>query len=188
MARVLVPRPAPSDYAPVFHDEIALVPEGADLVALLATQLEETCAIAARFGETGAGLRYADGKWTVREVIGHLADCERVLSYRLLRFIRRDATPLAGFDHDAWVPAGDFESRTLASVIAELRAVRGATIALVGSAPLDAFAWRGQVGKGTITAAAILYVIAGHERHHQEVVRERYLPLLGSASGSGGRG
>ena len=178
MTGIVLQRPAITDYAAGFHDEIALVPDGEDFTLLLRAQLDETCALAERFGEGSAGLRYAPGKWSVRETIGHLADCERVLSYRLLRFLRRDETPLAGFDHDAYVPAGDFERRALADVIAELRAVRAATIALVGSAPPDAFAWRGRVGSGTITASAIAYVIAGHERHHQNLLRTRYLPLL----------
>ena len=178
MSGIVLPRPAPADYAPVFHDEIALVPEGADFAHLLAQQAADTSALAARFGEAHAHLRYAPGKWTVRQVLGHVADCERVLGYRLLRFLRRDPTPLPGFDHDAYVPAGDFERRPLRDVLAELRAVRGATIALVGSAPAEAFAWCGQVGRGTITAAALAYVIAGHERHHQDLLRTRYLPLL----------
>lgn len=178
MAGLVIPRPSPADHAPVFAAEIALVPEGADLVALLAAQREETTALAGRFGEAHAALRYAPGKWTVRETIGHLADCERVLSYRMLRFLRGDATPLSGFDHDAYVPAGGFEARTLASVLAELQAVRGATLALVADAPAEAFARRGAVGTGAITAAALLYLIAGHERHHQGLLRTRYLPLL----------
>lgn len=174
----MIDRPALTEYAPVFRDEIALVPDGADFVELLASQLEETAALAARFGEAGAGLRHAPGKWSVRETIGHVSDCERVLSYRLLRFLRGDATPLSPFDHDAYVPAAGFEARTLADVVAELRAVRGATIALVGSAPPAAFARGGRVGAGTITAAALAYLIAGHERHHQDALRTRYLPLL----------
>jgi len=178
MPALAIARPARTEYVPVFHDEITLVPDSADFTALLAEQLEATCALAARFGERGAALRYAPGKWTVRETVGHLSDCERVLSYRMLRFLRGDATALAGFDHDAYVPAGGFEARTLDSVVAELRAVRGATIALVGSTPPEAFARGGQAGAGTITAAALAYVIAGHERHHQELLRTRYLPLL----------
>jgi hypothetical protein len=179
MPGLLIPRPAPAHYPPGFHDEIALVPDGADFVELLERQVEETGRLVARFGEAAAGLRYAPGKWTVRETVGHLSDCERVLGYRMLRFLRGDATPLSGFDHDAYVPAADFEARPLADVLAELRAVRGATVALVGSTRPEAFARGGPVGSGTITAAALAYLIAGHERHHQDLLRSRYLPLLG---------
>ncbi|MGZ8378661.1 MAG: DinB family protein [Gemmatirosa sp.] len=177
MRGLVIPRPMPADHSPAFAAEIASVPDGADYVAMLAAQLERTTALVARFGEAHAGLRYAPGKWTVRETVGHLADVERVLSYRLLRFLRDDATPLARFDHEAYVPAGGFEARTLASVLAEFRAVRGATMALVVDAPVAAFARGGPVGAGSITAAALAYLIAGHERHHGELLRTRYLPL-----------
>jgi len=183
MSGLVVPRPTPADYAPAFAAEIGLVPDVPDFVAMLAEQREETTALAGWFGESNAGLRYAPGKWTVRETVGHLADVERVLSYRMLRFLRGDATPLARFDHDAYVPAGGFEARTLASVLAELRAVRGATMALLVDAPPAAFARGGPVGAGSITAAALAYLIAGHERHHQALLRTRYLPLLGRRAG-----
>lgn len=178
MPALALPRPAPDEYPPVFHEEILLVPEADDFAALLAAGCEETCALAARFGEEGAALQYAPGKWTVREIIGHLADCERILSYRLLRFLRRDATVLPGFDHDAYVPAGDFERRPLADVAGDFAAVRAATRSLVSGAPATAFAFRGHVGRGTITANALIHLIAGHELHHQAMLRTRYLPLL----------
>jgi hypothetical protein len=175
-----LPRPGPADYLPIFHDEIALVPEAADFPTLLRVQIEETRALADRFGESGAALRYAPGKWSVRQILGHLSDCERILSYRLLRFLRADPTVLSGFDHNAYVPAAAFERRPMESVVEELQAVRSATIALIeGSAP-QRFSHHGQVGSSTITAAALAYLIAGHERHHQEVLRTRYLPLLES--------
>jgi hypothetical protein len=178
-------RPGPSDFAPVFTDEIALVPDEPDFAALLLAQLDITRALASTFGETHAGLRYAPDKWSVRETIGHLADCERVLSYRLLRALRGDLTELAGFDQVGYVSSGRFESRSLSSVVEDLGAVRAATAALVrGAAPED-FAFRLRVGRGTITGAALAYLIAGHERHHQQLLRTRYLPCLGPAAARG---
>jgi hypothetical protein len=162
----------------VFTDEIALVPDGEDFPAMLRAQILDTRSLLAGFGEEHGGLRYAPDKWSVRETIGHLADCERVLAYRALRFIRGDQTPLAGFDHNAYVPAGRFDDRTLASMIEEFESVRAATVTLVAGAPEGAWTIRGPVGRGTITTAALLYIIAGHERHHQQVLRERYLPLV----------
>jgi hypothetical protein len=181
MPRVPIARPHPTDYPPVFHAEICLVPDTPDLGGMLAEQVGETAVLAARFGEAGAALRYAPGKWSVRETVGHLSDCERILGYRMLRFLRGDPTPLRGFDHDAYVSAAGFEARPLARVVEEFRAVRGATVTLIGSAPAEAFARRGRVGTGTITAAALAYLIAGHERHHQALLRARYLPLLETA-------
>ncbi len=175
-----VPRPGPDEYAPAFAAEIALVPAHDDFGRLLCDQLDATQALARAFGETHAACRYADGKWTVRETIGHLADCERVLSYRLLRALRGDGTALAGFDHVAFVPAGHFEARSLASVVAEFAAVRAATVALVADTPSSQFAFSIPVGSGRISARALAYVIAGHERHHQALLQERYLPVIRS--------
>lgn len=171
-------RPEPSEFAVAFADEIALVPDASDFAEMLATQLDITRALAATFGEAHASLRYAPDKWSVRETIGHLADCERVLSYRMLRALRGDEGLVAGFDHVGYVGAGQFESRALADVVDEFVAVRGATVALVQSAGAAKFAVRLRVGGGTITGTALAYLIAGHERHHQSLLRTRYLACL----------
>lgn len=173
-----LPRPADGDYATVFADEIALVPPTDDVAALLRSQLDATRALLATFGEAHANVRYAPGKWTVRETIGHLSDCERVLSYRLLRALRGDGTPLPGFDHVSYVGSGSWERRSLEDVTEEYAAVRVATVALVASGSPDRFAFRVPVGAGSITGLALTYLIAGHERHHQQLLRARYLPCL----------
>jgi hypothetical protein len=175
---VRLPRPQPDEFAPGFTAEIALVPGTPDFVALLEAQLDTTRALAATFGEEHAALRYAEGKWSVRETIGHLSDCERVLSYRLLRALRGDERVLPGFDEVAYVGAGRFETRSLAQVLEELAAVRGATIALLRSAAAGDFSFRLRVGSSSITGVALAYLIAGHERHHQQALRARYLPRL----------
>lgn len=173
--------PLADEYPPAFAAEIALVPAAPDFAALLAAQLDVTKALATTFGEGHAGLRYAPDKWSVRETIGHLADCERVLSYRLLRGLRGDSTPLAGFDHVRYVTSGRFESRPLVGLLEELAAVRAATEALVLSAAPAGFELRLPVGKGVVSGRALAYLIAGHERHHQELLRTRYLPCLPAA-------
>jgi hypothetical protein len=175
-----LPRPQPDEYAAGFAAEIGLVPDAPDFPAMLLEQLDITKALAITFGEAHAGLRYAPEKWSVRETVGHLADCERVLSYRLLRALRGDATPLPGFDERAWVPAGRFESRPLRDVVAEFAAVRDATARLIRAAAPADFAQRIPVGRGSITGLALAWLIAGHERHHQELLRSRYLACLPS--------
>ncbi|MCC6930496.1 MAG: DinB family protein [Gemmatimonadaceae bacterium] len=173
-------RPLAREYAAILSAEIALVPDVADFAAMLRDNADVTRALAAGFGEAQAALRYAPGKWSVRETIGHLSDCERVLSYRLLRALRGDATLLPGFDHNAWVPAAQFERRTLADVVREFSAVRNATVALLDSAAAETFEFRLNVGTGHITGVALAYLIAGHELHHQGILRERYRePLSG---------
>lgn len=181
-------RPEADEFAAVFAEEIALVPDAPDFAALLEAQLDVTKALAATFGEKGAGLRYAPGKWSVGETIGHLADCERVLSYRLLRGLRGDRTPLASFDHVTYVERGRFEQRTLLALLDELAAVRAATVALVRGATAPDFAFRLAVGSGSITGTALAYLIAGHERHHQDVLRSLYLPRIDEDTAAGSEG
>lgn len=178
LAGPCIPRPGPDEYAAVFAAEIALVPDAPDFGRLLLAQLDLTRALATTFGERHAALRYAPDKWSVRETLGHLADCERVLSYRLLRALRGDDTVLPGFDQLKYVERARFEARSLAALTEEFAVVRAATAALVRNAAPGDFAFRLRVGRGSITGAALAYLIAGHERHHQDLLRTRYLPCL----------
>jgi uncharacterized damage-inducible protein DinB len=124
--------------------------------------------------EAGAGHRYAPGKWSVREVLGHLCDAERIFAYRLLRIARGDKTPLEGFDENVYVPAGAFDNRTLADLREEWTATREATVALVRGLPADAWTRRGSANGTSVTAAALAYIILGHVEHHLGVLRDRY--------------
>jgi hypothetical protein len=171
-------RPDPSEYNSRFQAEIRSVPDTGDFAGMLGDQIADTARLVAEFGEENASVRYAPDKWSVREVIGHLSDCERILSYRALRAARGDTTVLPGFDENAYVPAAEFERRSLASVMDEFRAVRAATVALVEGLSPEATARQGNIGSGTMTVRALLYLIAGHERHHAALLRERYLPAV----------
>ena len=125
-------RPDPSEYNPRFHSEITSVPDADDFASLIRDQARATVEFMnTEFGENHASVRYGPDKWTAREVIGHLSDCERVFGYRAMRIARGDLTVLPGFDENAYVPAGQFERRTLASVLDEFLGVRAATIGLV---------------------------------------------------------
>lgn len=167
-------RPAADEYAPYYDTYVSKVTEP-DLVALLVDLQGSTARFLAGLTEAQAAHRYAPGKWSVREVIGHLADSERIFSYRLLRIARADTTPLPGFDENAYVPSGDFERRPLASVAAEFAAVRGATVALLEGLTAEALARVGTASGKPISARALAYIIGGHERHHLGVIRDRYL-------------
>ena len=176
-------RPDPSEYSPKYENEIASVPDSDDFGGLLHEQARETLRFMRdEFGEEHAGLRYGPGKWTPREVIGHLADCERIFAYRALRIARGDMTELPGFDENAYVPAGAFEERTLKSVLDEFVGVRAATIGLVDGLTDEFAARQGNVPSGTMSVRALLYLIAGHELHHRAVFRDRYLPCIVTAS------
>ena len=118
--------------------------------------------------------RYAEGKWSIKELLGHLCDTERILSYRLLRIARGDTTPLPGYDENAYVPAGRFDERPLPMLLAEFRAVRLSTSALLEGLPEEAWTRWGEANGSPITVRALAYIIVGHLNHHLEVLRDRY--------------
>ena len=175
---VAIPRPAADEYAPYYGKYIDRVPavdgDGA-LAALLDRQLAETRELLAGIAESRASHRYAPGKWSIKEVVGHLADSERVFAYRALRIARGDETPLASFYENAFVPPGRFDDRALPDLVAELEAVRRATVALLRGLPAEAVARRGTASGKTVSVRALAYIIAGHERHHVQILKERYL-------------
>ena len=166
--------PGEDEYPPYFARYISLVPKG-DLLTTLGGQLEETLAVLRDVPEARGDHAYAPGKWTLKEVLVHVADAERVFGYRALRFARGDSTPLAPFDENVWAPNSGGGLRTLASVSDELRAVRAATLALLRNLPPEAPARRGVANNKEISVRALAWVIAGHELHHRRVLQERYL-------------
>lgn len=169
-----IPRPGAGEYAPFYDTYVSKVPEG-DVLAILEEQRRATQALLAGIPERKALHRYAPGKWSVKEVVGHLMDSERVFCYRALRFARADAKPLQGFDEQTWVPAGKFDARPLAELAAEFDAVRRATIALFHGLDGAALARRGTANDQEISVRALAYIVAGHERHHVAILKERYL-------------
>jgi uncharacterized damage-inducible protein DinB len=169
-----IPRPASHEYAPFYARYIEKVPEG-DLPALLEGQAAEVDQLLASLSEAQALHRYAPGKWSIKEMVGHLADAERIMTYRLLRIARGDATPLAGFEEDDYVRAAGFDRRTLTDLRAEFQAVRRATLALIRSLDAEAFARRGTANQNPVTAAALAHILFGHTSHHMSILRDRYL-------------
>ncbi len=166
--------PDPSEYDPFYADYVA---EAGDIPVLdqLAVQLDGTVRLLQPVSERQAGYRYAAGKWSVREVVGHVIDSERVLAGRALHFARRDPAPLPGFDQDPYVAEALSDTRPLRSLLAELDAVRRSTLALFRSLPTDAWDSRGTASGVEFTVRALLFIIAGHELHHRRVLEERYL-------------
>ena len=169
-----IARPGSDEYVPYYQKYVALVPDG-DLVAALGAQIGETLSLLRSIPEERASYRYAPGKWSVKEVVGHMSDVERIMTYRAVRIARGDATPLPGFDENAYVLAANFEARPLAWLAHEFREVRRATVALLETLDPDAAARRGSANNNEISARALAYIIAGHERHHVGLLRERYL-------------
>ena len=186
MPPIRLERPDPSEYHARFHSEITRVPDTDDFGEMLREHAQATVRFMnAEFGEEHAGVRYGPDKWTAREVIGHLADCERIFGYRALRLARGDETPLPGFDENAYVPAADFERRTLRSVLDEFLGVRAATVGLVDGLTSDVAARMGPLPSGRMSVRAILYLAAGHELHHRQLLEERYLPCIARGAARG---
>ena len=167
-------RPHTTEYAPYYHTYISGVPEG-DVVAIMRDSGRELNAALMAVPEQRGGFRYGEGKWTIREVIGHLIDAERVFAYRAMVFARGDATPLPSFDENAYVPTSGAEARTIASLAQELAVVRESSVLLFQSLPDDAWVRRGTASGKEISVRAIAYIIAGHPMHHLRILRERYL-------------
>ena len=167
-------RPAPDEYAAYYERYISLVPEG-DVVETLERQGAETLALLRGLSEEQGAHRYEPGKWSVKQLVGHVSDGERIFSYRALAFARGDSQALPGMEQDEWMAGVDFDARTLSSLIDEFESVRAATLHLLRHLSPEAWARRGTASDNEVTARALAYIIAGHEAHHVRVLRERYL-------------
>jgi len=165
-------RPESGEYAPYGADDIALVP-GDDAIDALRACARETRSLFSDLPDER--IVYAPGKWSLKEVLGHLVDDERIFAYRALCVARGDTRPLPGFDENDYVAATSFESRTFASLLREYEIVRASTVALFESLTAEEWLRRGVVNGYEASVRGLAFHIAGHELHHLRVVRERYL-------------
>jgi uncharacterized damage-inducible protein DinB len=175
LAQHPIPRPEAGEYPAHFETYLAKLPPG-ELLDLLEAQWEELGCLLEELDDAAADHRYAEGKWSVKEVLGHLLDAERIFAYRLLRIARGDTTPLSGWEEDAFVAGANFGARPLESLLEEYDLVRGHTLALLRGLDPSGFARMGTANGKAVSARAIAWVIAGHERHHMMVLKEKYLP------------
>ncbi len=177
---MLIPQPQEGEYAAYYDKYIKatakdLESSEASLLALLAHQPDQLESLPGMQNDANGTLSYAPGKWTLTESVIHVSDTERVFSYRLLRIARNDATPLPGFEHDDWVPQSRAHLRSLSSAIAEFRTVRNATVSLVETLDQQALANVGAASGFSVSARALVWIIAGHSAHHMRIIAERYL-------------
>ena len=167
-------RPQPGEYAPYYEKYLSQI-ESNDILSTLDDQRRQMLLLLSGRTEADGDLRYAPDKWSLKEVLGHINDTERIMAYRALRIARGDATPLAGFEQDDYVRNGPFSDRSLADLIEDYIAVRRATITLFRNLDDAAFARRGVANKNDVTVRALAYIIAGHELHHRRIIEEKYL-------------
>jgi len=171
----VVGRPEASEHSAYFGRYISLVSD-ADILTVLQTQWSETAALLRGLSEKDGGVRYAPDKWSVREVLGHMNDTERIFAYRALRIARADKTPLAGFEQDDYVLAGGFEKRALADLCDEFDAIRKSSLFLFRGLEEAAWMRQGTASDNVLSVRALAYMIAGHELHHRRILLEKYFP------------
>lgn len=181
-----IPLPDASEYAPYYstyiNDAAATLQRTSksDIRDLMEGQCDEIASLVRDVSDEAANKGYAPGKWSLKESIVHICDTERVFAYRMLRIGRGDKTPLASFDQDEYVPTSRANTRTMADILAEFRAVRAASLALINSFDDDAIARDGTASDRLFSARALCWIMAGHAAHHVGLTRDRYLPALTS--------
>ena len=177
-------RPDPSEFAPYFQRYLDLVPED-DILTALRDQMGSTAAILGAIDEERSLYRYAPGKWTIKQVIGHVGDTERILAYRALSISRGETNPLPGYDEDSYVRGADFDGWPFADLVDSLTVVRRANIMMFSHLTPEAWNRRGIANDTSTSVRGLAYTILGHERHHLRVLREKY-GVQGSGLGAQG--
>ncbi|MFN0149758.1 MAG: DinB family protein [bacterium] len=173
-SKLLTVKPEPGECAPYYRGYVDQVPE-TDVIAILEDQIALRAQLLAQLSDEKARFRYADGKWSIKEIVGHLSDAERIFAYRALRIARGDATPLSGFEQDDYVAATNFDRRPFPELLDELDTVRRASLSLFRSLTDDELMRKGTASDNPFVARVIPFIIAGHEIHHIRILRERYL-------------
>ncbi len=170
-------RPSGSEYNDFYRGYVGLVPTG-DIVGYLTTQMASTADLFRSVAEDRAGYRYQPGKWSIKQIAGHLCDSERLFSGRAMRFARNESAELPGMDQNAYMEAARFDARTLADMSDELYHLRKSNIILFRSFSKEELD-RGGVASGWhVTVRALLYIVGGHQEHHVRFLQENYLPFL----------
>ena len=168
-------RPDQSELAPYAQAYVDLV-DGPDIAKSLTAQIHATVSLLEAISDRVAGTySYAPGKWTIKEAIGHMTDTERIFAYRVLSVARGDATSLPGFEQEDYVRVSGANSRSLPDLLSELQAVRRSTVALLAGLPREAWLRRGTVNGYSVTVRGLAFHMAGHEIHHSNIVRDKYL-------------
>ena len=166
-------RPLETEYAPYYQGYVAHVAEE-DVLPVLRSQLDDLDLLLSRVTPERETYRYAEGKWSIREIVGHLIDGERVFSYRVLCIARGETQNLPGFDQNDYMLTAPYDRIELEDLLSEFRLVRLATIAMLRNLDEEAWARVGTANDNQVTVRALAFVMAGHLRHHMGVLRERY--------------
>lgn len=169
----MVSRPENNEYKPYFSTYVNLVPEG-DLIQILDKQVDETISLLKDLTDDQSHYRYGPDKWTIKEMIGHVADTERIMGYRMLCIARGDTASLPGFDDKVYAINGDFNRLTMGELLENLAVVRKSTILLLKQFTPEAWLRKGNANNSEVTVRALAYIVAGHELHHRRIIKDRY--------------
>lgn len=167
-------RPDKTEYNPFYETYVSLVPES-EILPALERQIEETRALPSSISEGKSLYRYGLDKWSIRQVIGHMIDGERVFAFRAFTFSRADSVQLSGFDENHYVSQADAEQVSLAELCAEFVALRTANVLMFKHLSFEAWTRAGTASNNHITVRALAYIMVGHVRHHSKILQERYL-------------
>ncbi len=167
-------RPDPSEYNPFYATYVDALPDG-DIVRTLESEMHRTLAVAASVPPDRETHRYAPGKWSIREVLGHVTDAERVFGLRALTFARGDGGPLPGFDENRWAAVSNAHERPLAEIAEEFEALRRSHLLMARGLEPASLLREGTASGKPVTVRALLWIMAGHERHHRRILEDRYL-------------
>jgi len=167
-------RPTPNEYNLYFEGYINQVPEG-NIVSLMESQLDDAVKFFKEIPNEKHNYRYAENKWNVKEVLGHIIDCERIFSYRALRVARNDKTPLAGFEQDDYIKFANFDKLNFEDLIEQFYFLRKSNLQMFKSFDEEYFTRIGISNNHEISTRALAYIIVGHVIHHIKILKERYL-------------
>jgi len=167
-------KPNPGDYAPYYERYISLLPDD-DIISILEVQKKTSEEFLKTLSEEQGNISYAEGKWTIKEVIGHIIDVERVMAYRALSFSRNEEQSLPGFEQDDYITNSNYSQRSVEDLINEFKAVRNANLIMFKSFSDEMLNRSGIASYNKVTVLALIYIIAGHEKHHIKILKEKYL-------------
>ena len=173
MNNLIISRPEKSEYASYYYMYVTLV-EG-DIISALKQQIDKTIGVLSDINEEKGQYKYADGKWSIKELVGHLLDTERIMAYRALRIARGDKTPTAGFEQDDYIENSNFDLCSLSVLTKEFELIRQSNILMFSNLTESAWHRTGTASDNTFSTRALAYIIAGHELHHINVLQEKYL-------------
>lgn len=167
-------RPGKNEYAPYYSTYVNQVPEG-ELTAILSQQIEETLNLVQDISDSQALFKYAPEKWSIKEVVGHIADTERIMGYRVLAIARGETVSLPGYNDTEYVSNALFDKQSLNDLLQNLVIVRQSTLHLIKNLTDEALVRRGLANNSEVTVRALVTIISGHELHHRQIIKDRYI-------------